>query len=404
MNVCNIDTAETKIEETLETTIKETRKQLGQIRSRLYTNETKMKISCSIISKIALAAEILFFVILAWAVTMFILGKTGAVERYVQAHPIPPMPDMPKGPMGPGPHPRIIRSMQDIHRFCTFMLKTAYITVMSILSIHHFRKIFFRISKGERPFDETNTAHLNRITIYTALMTIFAPLALCIAILSFALSRIFVYGNLLQQKADGTIKDQESIIFSFAEITENKSGQTGQHIKRVSEYSKILAEGMGLPPEKVEEIRLASVLHDIGKLLVDSRILEKPGKLTDEEFAEIKKHVTYGDRLLQGLNGEVLNTAKLIARDHHERYDGKGYTQGTCKDDISLEGRIVAVADVFDALTSRRSYKDAWDAKDAYDEIVSKAGSQFDPKVVETFRANYEKIESVRISLKDQQA
>lgn len=403
MNICNIDTTECKIEETL----KETKKQLSQIKGRLYTNETKMKIACSIIAKIALAAEIFFLVILAWAVTMFILGKTGAVERYVQAHPlppVPPIPDMPRGPMAAGPHPRIIRSMQDINRFCTFMLKAAYIMVMSILSVHHFRKIFLRISKGERPFDETNTRHLNYVTVFTALMIIFAPLAACMSILSFALSRIFVYGNLLQQKADGTIKDQESIIFSFAEITENKSGQTGQHIKRVSEYSKILAEGMGLPPEKVEEIRLASVLHDIGKLLVDSRILEKPGKLTDEEFAEIKKHVTYGDKLLHGLNGDVLNTAKLIARDHHERYDGKGYTQGSTGDGISLEGRIVAVADVFDALTSRRSYKDAWDAKDAYDEIVSKSGSQFDPKVIETFKSSYDRIEEIRISLKDQQA
>ncbi|MDO4539409.1 MAG: HD-GYP domain-containing protein, partial [Coriobacteriales bacterium] len=183
--------------------------------------------------------------------------------------------------------------------------------------------------------------------------------------------------------------------------TENKSGQTGQHIKRVSEYTRVLADEMGFAPDEVERIRLASTMHDIGKLLVPSEILDKPGRLTDEEFAIIKKHTTYGGQLLNNVEGDVMRLSRTIALDHHERWDANGYAQGKGADEISLEGRIVAVADVYDALTSRRSYKEAWDDREAYDEIVRCSGSQFDPKVVEAFCARYEEINQIRKDFQD---
>ena len=150
-----------------------------------------------------------------------------------------------------------------------------------------------------------------------------------------------------------------------------------------------------MPKFKVAEIRLASVWHDIGKLMIDSSILEKPGKLTDEEFSVMKRHVVFGDELLRGLEGDVFEIARVIARDHHERIDGRGYAGGKSNGDISLEGRIVAVADVFDALTSKRSYKDAWRIDDAYEEIVKNSGTQFDAQVVEVFKNKFDEIKEV---------
>ena len=140
-------------------------------------------------------------------------------------------------------------------------------------------------------------------------------------------------------------------------------------------------------------------MHDIGKLLIPAEILEKPGKLTDEEFQEIKKHPKYGGDLLNNVEGEVMHLARTVAMEHHERPDGRGYPEGKQDDSISIEGRIVAVADVYDALTSKRSYKQAWDEKDAYNEIVKGKGTQFDTDVVEAFERAYAKINEVRSSL-----
>ena len=209
-------------------------------------------------------------------------------------------------------------------------------------------------------------------------------------------SLIFEYGAYLQDKAEETSRIQEEVIVSLAEITENKSEQTGQHIRRVSEYSRILARQMGFAEEAAENLRLASTMHDLGKLMIPSEILEKPGRLTDEEFAEIKKHPGYGEHLLHNVEGDTMTLPAPVALEHHERYDGKGYPNGEAGEEISLEGRIVAVADVYDALTSRRSYKDAWDPKAAYDEIVRCSGTQFDPKVVEAFVAAYDQIDAAR--------
>ncbi len=257
------------------------------------------------------------------------------------------------------------------------------------------RRIFAHIRWGQQPFCRSNIKCLIIAAALVIIMCFQQPLFILLELLLVALILIFQYGNVLQQKADSTINDQENIIFSLAEITEAKSGQTGQHIKRVSEYSRVLAAGMGLTAARTEEIRLASVLHDVGKLMIDSRILDKPGKLTDEEYAVIKTHVDYGEKLLGNVDGSVLTTAKVIARDHHERWDGKGYSAGRSGHDISLEGRIVAVADVFDALSSKRSYKEAWTLDDAYNEIVKQSDTQFDPAVVEVFRNNWDAIRNI---------
>ena len=263
-------------------------------------------------------------------------------------------------------------------------------------------QFFKHLAEGGRPFNVRFAKKMRYYSFSFILLVLYNPL---LGIISFALviffSYIMEYGGYIQEQADETNRIQEEIIFSFAEITENKSGQTGQHIKRVSEYSRILAEQMGLDPERCDQIRIASTMHDVGKLMIPSEILDKPGKLTDEEYAVIKTHTTYGGRLLENVEGDELKLSRTIALQHHERYDGRGYPAQLDAENISLEGRIVSVADVYDALTSRRSYKDAWSEEDAYREILKGKGTQFDPQVVDAFEAAHDKILEVRKKFAD---
>ena len=192
----------------------------------------------------------------------------------------------------------------------------------------------------------------------------------------------------------------EQTIQSLAEIVEAKSEFTGLHVKRVSEYTRVLAEAMGYTPDEVDTIRVASMMHDIGKINIPSSILEKPGKLTDDEFEVIKTHVTEGEKLLHNSPGRIMQTARIIALQHHERWNGKGYL-GIKGTDIALESRIVALADVFDALVSKRPYKTAFSDNTAYDIITKDSGSHFDPDVVDAFVDNYNKFISIHAQYTD---
>lgn len=192
----------------------------------------------------------------------------------------------------------------------------------------------------------------------------------------------------------------EQTIQSLAEIVEAKSEFTGLHVKRVSEYTRVLAEAMGYTPDEVDTIRVASMMHDIGKINIPSSILEKPGKLTDDEFEVIKTHVTEGEKLLHNSPGKIMQTARIIALQHHEKWNGKGYL-GIKGTDIALESRIVALADVFDALVSKRPYKKAFSDNTAYDIITKDSGSHFDPDVVDAFVDNYNKFISIHAQYTD---
>lgn len=260
--------------------------------------------------------------------------------------------------------------------------------------------MFSHLAEGGRPFNVDASRKMRRSAWLMLVMMIYnIPLGLISFFIIMLFSYIMEYGAYIQEQADETNRIQEEMIVSFAEITENKSGQTGQHVRRVSEYTKVLAKEMGMDAERSENLRLASTMHDIGKLLIPSEILDKPGRLTDEEYEVIKQHTTYGGQLLEHVEGDVMGMARTVALEHHERPDGRGYPSG--KQAISLEGRIVAVADVYDALTSRRSYKEAWDEGRAYDEIVQGSGTQFDPEVVEAFRRSYGQISEIREKYRD---
>ena len=276
-----------------------------------------------------------------------------------------------------------------------------FITLSSLIVllgyISFFKRLVTHILKEQQPFSLETAKRMRKGSYALLLLVLVNPvLGLLMFLLMRFFSLIFEYGAYLQEKADKTNRIQEEVIVSLAEITESKSEQTGQHIKRVSEYSRILATQMGLGEEAVEKLRLASTMHDLGKLMIPSEILDKPGRLTDEEFAVIKKHPGYGEHLLHSVEGDTMTLARTIALEHHERVDGRGYPNGEHGEEISLEGRIVAVADVYDALTSRRSYKEAWDSRRAYDEIVKGSGTQFDAQVVEAFKAAYAEIDATR--------
>ena len=196
-------------------------------------------------------------------------------------------------------------------------------------------------------------------------------------------------------------ESQEQVTLAFAEITEAKSGQTGQHVKRVSEYTRVIAEAMGMDYKTVNLMRVASMMHDVGKLLIPPEILEKPGRLTDEEFEIMKNHVVIGESLLHNAPGEIMSMARVIAQQHHEWINGKGYL-GMTGDEIELPAKICAVADVYDALTSARSYKKAWTAEEAYNIITEESGTHFDPEVVEAFKEHFEEIKEVQELYRDE--
>lgn len=196
--------------------------------------------------------------------------------------------------------------------------------------------------------------------------------------------------------------NQKGLIFAFAEISESKSKFTGEHIKRVAEYMKILGRASGFDEDYVDKLATASMMHDIGKLMISEEILDKPSKLTDEEYQIMKNHVLYGDALLEKCPGEMLHLARILAKEHHERWDGSGYL-GMKGEEISYIARLMAVCDVFDALTSDRYYKKGWSLEDTYDEIVRLSGKHFDPKVVRLFIKNFDQFKEVYNNIPDKQ-
>lgn len=175
------------------------------------------------------------------------------------------------------------------------------------------------------------------------------------------------------------------VLERLAIAAEYRDDATGQHIRRVSNTAVLLASALGVPDRELELIRRASHLHDVGKIGIPDDILLKPDKLTSAEFEVMKTHTTIGARILSGAHSDLVRLACTIAYTHHERWDGLGYPRQLAGDAIPIEGRIVAVADVFDALTQPRPYKEAWSIEEALAEIKCQSGSQFDPAVVTAF-------------------
>lgn len=175
------------------------------------------------------------------------------------------------------------------------------------------------------------------------------------------------------------------VIFRLSLAAEYRDDNTASHLHRMSNYSALIAKKLGLPAEDVELIKHASPMHDIGKIGISDSILLKPGKLTPEEFAEMKKHTIIGAKILANGETSLLRASEIIALTHHEKYDGTGYPYQLKSEDIPLVGRIVALADVFDALTTKRCYKPAFPVDESLAVIRRESGKHFDPKIVYAF-------------------
>lgn len=178
----------------------------------------------------------------------------------------------------------------------------------------------------------------------------------------------------------------------LAVAAEYKDENTGTHINRMSHYTALLAQGLNLPPNEVELILHASKMHDVGKIGIPDSILLKPGKLTEEEMEIMKQHTIIGARILEGSLSEILQAGKVMALSHHEKWDGSGYPKGLSGKDIPLWGRICAVADVFDAITSDRPYHKAMPNEKAYEILREERGRHFDPGIIDVF---FDRIEEV---------
>ncbi|MBU1196318.1 MAG: DUF3369 domain-containing protein [Proteobacteria bacterium] len=191
------------------------------------------------------------------------------------------------------------------------------------------------------------------------------------------------------------INTQKEVILTLGEIVETRSQETANHVTRVAEICYLLARKYGMDEDTCEMLRLASPMHDVGKIAVPEAILNKPDKLTDTEFEIIKDHARTGYEILKKSNRPIMKTAAIIALQHHERWDGNGYPQGLSQNNIHIFGRIAAIADVFDALSHKRCYKDAWETEKILDFFKSESGKHFDAQLVDIFISHIEEFTGI---------
>ncbi|WP_457749658.1 HD domain-containing phosphohydrolase [Sulfurimonas sp.] len=190
-------------------------------------------------------------------------------------------------------------------------------------------------------------------------------------------------------------KSEYEALEVLSKAAEYKDPETASHISRVSHYSKLLAKACGLSQEEQKIIFYAAPLHDIGKIGINDTILLKPGKLTQDEFTQMKEHAAIGASILHGKENVFLQAGEVIALAHHEKYNGKGYPKGLKGEEIPLYARIVAIADVFDALTSDRPYKEAWSFEKALNLLIEEKENHFDPQLVDYFIENIDKVKTI---------
>lgn len=225
---------------------------------------------------------------------------------------------------------------------------------------------------------------------------------------------MFVQQEFLRSSNQRLKEIQNKIIISFADMVESRDDFTGQHVKRTSEYLRILVKYLAempeyaniLTPEMQERMYKAAPLHDIGKIKISDVVLNKPGKLTPEEFEVIKTHAESGGEIIEKTLTDIesdsyLKVAREMALYHHEKWNGTGYPYHLSGEDIPLCARIMAVVDVFDALTSKRVYKDAFPVEKAFRILEESSGSHFDPKIVGTFLAHKEEVTQVLLKYQD---
>ena len=241
-------------------------------------------------------------------------------------------------------------------------------------------------------YDENNGNHL-----YYQILSIFSNI---ITIKSKYLNTLEKNNLLIQEIVK--VKSQEvleELIHKLAVVAEYKDEYTENHIKRISYYSNLIATELKLDKEIVKNVTIASKLHDLGKIAIPDSILLKPGRLTKEEFEIMKTHTIIGAKILSNSNNKIVELAKNISLYHHEKYDGSGYPFNLKGKDIPIEARIVAIADVFDALTNKRPYKEPYSLIESINIIKQDRGKHFDPEITDIFLKNINQIAEIRYSI-----
>lgn len=188
----------------------------------------------------------------------------------------------------------------------------------------------------------------------------------------------------------------KEVLSIFSMINEVHNEESRAHLERVGLYSELLGHYYGLDKEDVQILKAASPMHDIGKIAIEDAILKKPGSLTSEEYEKMKMHTDFGYEILVHSQGSLFKAAATIAREHHEKFDGSGYPRGLKGDEISIFGRIVALADVFDALGSKRVYKRAWSNEEILAYLRKERGGHFDPVLIDLFLAHFDEFIKIK--------
>jgi len=223
--------------------------------------------------------------------------------------------------------------------------------------------------------------------------------------LRYARKELLNHNIILEKKIKERTKElydsRVEVVHRLVFAAEYKDPETGSHIRRMSHYSALIAREYGLNEKDCEQILIASSMHDLGKIGIPDSILLKPGKLEKEEWEIMKTHSSIGAKILANSNSNLIKAAQIIAISHHEKWNGSGYPQGLKKEAIPLMGRITAVADVFDALTSRRPYKEVWSIDKAVEEIKAGKESHFDPDLVDMFIKSLPEILKIKEQFSD---
>lgn len=276
-------------------------------------------------------------------------------------------------------------------------------------------KIFAEIRRGEKPATTTEFEFLlkgggkKNIELSVSLVTDFGSSAHGIRGIARDVTEKRMLERHLLQSLEDVKEARAGVILGLAKLAEYRDTDTGSHLERIREFSRIIAEEMAkhpayenyISPAYIDDIYCSAILHDIGKVGVPDAILLKPGRLTAEEFEIIKKHSLLGGQALSAIDRQFkgqsfLTIAKEIAYYHHERWDGTGYPEGLVGDQIPLSARIVAIADVYDALTSKRSYKSRYSHEKAVAIILEEKGGLFDPEIVEAFLVHEKQFAVIR--------
>ncbi|QWR77812.1 HD domain-containing phosphohydrolase [Candidatus Magnetomonas plexicatena] len=218
-------------------------------------------------------------------------------------------------------------------------------------------------------------------------------------------NEVIDYNKSLEEKVEERTRQlkrtQLEIIRRLGRASEYRDNETGNHIIRMSQFCEVVARRAGLSNDHSELILHASPMHDVGKIGIPDSVLLKPAKLDPDEFEIMKTHTTKGAEILDNHDSEIMNLARTIALTHHEKWDGSGYPNGVSGEAIPIEGRIVAICDVFDALTSKRPYKKAWTVDEAVAEIKKNSGTHFDANLVEVFIKHLDEILKIKESYED---